>query len=95
MLAHSTAFGLGESLAALAAYANIPVKPTPTESSLKQRTFPYTCGIEMHQVSPLHLSSHLSHGIFLPQNQNNNDSQQSLFIHQMTDILSDDHRTRL
>jgi hypothetical protein len=83
MLAQSAAFGLGgpiahqSALAALAACANFPPKPNssliiPTESTLRR-----TCGIEMQQVSHLHLSPNVFHGISIPQNQNNNDSQLS------------------
>lgn len=105
MLAHSAALSLGESLAsqsalaALATYVNIPVLPALPESSLKQRTFPFTCGIEMHQVPPLHLSSNLSHGISIPQNQNNNDSRhspatRSSSTNQISGALSADNRAQ-
>jgi hypothetical protein len=82
MLAQSAAFGLEGSithqsaLATLAAYANLP----PTESSLRRSTIPFNCGIEMQQVSQLHLSPNIFHGISIPQNQNNNESQQRMEI---------------
>ena len=77
MLAHSAVFGPGNSaLAALATYANLPSK---SECSLKRSTIPFNCGIEMQQISPLNLS----HGISIPQNQNNNDSQTQKTIKRM------------
>jgi hypothetical protein len=71
MLAQSAAFGLGGPITHLAACANFPPKLnssliTPTESCLRR-----TCGIESH----LHFSPNIYHGISIPQNQNNNDSQ--------------------
>jgi hypothetical protein len=53
-------------LASLTAYANYPpIINSPIESSLRR-----TCGIEMQQFS-----NYAFHGISIPQNQNNNDSQ--------------------
>jgi hypothetical protein len=70
MLAHSAVFGAGSSMAHPSVLAALTCKSMSTESSLKRSTIPLNCGIEMQQISPLHLS----HGIFIPQNQNNNDS---------------------